>query len=791
MSRDCIESDGEPMKLDVKAESYGGYGLDPRRPGEPPKHTSISSNASSFLDVATPSGLMTSIDSGYRSSIFPFTSITSAISKAEEQELITRTEDRVISPEPNEEEPTTLTTTDERPVTIVRQPTPTHVTLCDSNYTKRVDNFFNVFVDGLSLREDTVYCVMNIDAVKAVGFGIKTDRVVPCIRLFATSKRPTLVRDAATHIMTSLLNLRNILVSLDDCMECLELDDFTSAKIRPEELTGRPGEQFKVNDGIVRGTIGYYMKAQLDLTIGGRSETLSKHFGVTCAHCAFPVNAVTRLIVDVCRNKEIQEKFQHYPLRGLYEHMWSDREHKVFHAKSKQEAQNGIGRPPVYSSSGYIYERELCLIKGSICCSEMRQLINEKISYEDDSSAHPPQREYNFVVSKFGMIPKDCSVPLPSYLFKNLTRDCETYHFPFNVDVALLELTESPSSDPNHCLQSSAIGHTLTIDKNKHSRFFTSNHVTRIPGSHVNLARLPENDQCGLKVEERPLVSICDSLQRSPISSPLSLSGAPPPLNNPPFTRSDSNDIPIEHKEDAVKGAVKRLGAPLVALGRNIFGLKESNKLELQTLSHQASDDRPPVRSIDVRNDEFCLEFVHKNESNKLQRRSFPTVKWNYKNMEQSRQFIKGGDSGSSLFIMTKDGQGKKRPVLLGVVNSAYTATRVDFVKDVLSHDVLMYMTSELEKQLTMTDNTLHDDFISSCQSIKTRVEFNNDLRFLDRLADAPNTTREKDEICSIIKEKHQFVRSLAKPTEIPIGAIPSASCLVTFKLTECIDCKS
>jgi hypothetical protein len=50
------------------------------------------------LDVATPSGLMTSIDSGYRSSIFPFTSITSAISKAEEQELITRTEDRVISP---------------------------------------------------------------------------------------------------------------------------------------------------------------------------------------------------------------------------------------------------------------------------------------------------------------------------------------------------------------------------------------------------------------------------------------------------------------------------------------------------------------------------------------------------------------------------------------------------------------------------------------------------------------------------------------------------------------------
>ena len=594
------------------------------------------------------------------------------------------------------------------------------------------------------------YC--SIDKVDAIAFGVKCDRVVPCIRVFTqfNGEKSELIYDVARQLSTAVLNQKNVLLSVEDCTHYIEVGDYEDSKIYPEELMGYPGEQFSVHGGT--GTIGYYLRADLQLNIGGTTKSIAQHFAITCSHCVFPNRIIDTLRTAARTNPSVHQKIQDYPFAQLYEHMWEHSSHRKHHygfaCTSHLLPQ---GHPGAYS--GFPYENELLMIKGAISCSEVRDIVNENVIYEDHHNSHLPHRKYTYVTSKYGMIPKHFSMPLPNYIFNHYGN---IYHIPFSVDVAALKV-EDAGLDDKHCLEN-IIESTVDGSYNelRCCNIFGSTYRQQIC-PHYGLLKLPESQKdLPLAVENVSIQQQISPLEES-LPSQFLITTTP-------------------KKKGSAFDQMYRLGKTAVANGRNMFGLREQTKLQLQVMSNQ-HDGRNLIRTLDIGNDDFCLEFVHRNQTNRQQKRCFPTVKWKKK----STEFIKRGDSGSSLFIVTKDENNIDKPVLLGVVGSANTATRVDFVKDVLSHDLLTYMTSELKKCLKQMED---EPFNLLCDTIERRVQFKSEL---SELNSSPQTERKN--ICSRIQEKHRFVKSLETSVGLPINDTQWGS--VSFRLRECIrDCK-
>lgn len=304
-------------------------------------------------------------------------------------------------------------------------------------------------------------CQHRSDAVESLGFGIGSDRVIPCIRIYtkeSKDKWDLLKKEVAMYITDAAKETDNVLLSPEDCLRCLEVDNFNNSIIYPEELMGFPGEQFKVSPGVVKGTIGCYLKAELKLGIQGRTICFTKHFALTCAHCVIPVNIITRLVHDACNDDGIQKKIQQYPLTDLYNYMWK---HSLYQGMLQyphdHQSQRQQSNPDAYD--GFSFDQELCMIQGALCFEEMRALINEKLKYDDYEYETRSQhvQTYNYVCSKYGMIPQHFHLPLPHYIFKNVSNTGQVdFHLPFNIDIGVLEITEGmPQLDYTHCIGAS------------------------------------------------------------------------------------------------------------------------------------------------------------------------------------------------------------------------------------------------------------------------------------------------------------------------------------------------
>lgn len=263
-----------------------------------------------------------------------------------------------------------------------------------------------------------------------------------------------LKKEVAKYITDATKETDNVLLSPEDCLRCLEVDNFDNSIIYPEELMGYPGEQFKVSPGVVKGIIGCYLKAELKLGIQGRTICFTKHFALTCAHCVIPVHIISRLVRDARNDVGIQNKIQQYPLTDLYNYMWK---HSLYQSMLQYPrdypSHQQQSKPNAFD--GFSFDQEFCMIQGALCFEEMRALINEKLGYDDYETTY--SQKYKYVCSKYGMIPRRFHLPLPHYIFKNESNTGQVdFHLPFNIDIGVLEINENmPQLDYTHCIGAS------------------------------------------------------------------------------------------------------------------------------------------------------------------------------------------------------------------------------------------------------------------------------------------------------------------------------------------------
>ena len=265
-----------------------------------------------------------------------------------------------------------------------------------------------------------------------------------------------LKKEVAKYITDAAKETDNVLLSPEDCLRCLEVDNFNNSIIYPEELMGYPGEQFIVSRGAVKGIIGCYLKAELKLGIQGRTICFTKHFALTCAHCVIPVHIISGLVRDARNNVGIQNKIQQYPLTDLYNYMWK---HSLYQSMLRYPrdytSHQQQSKPNAFD--GFNVDQEFCMIQGALCFEEMRALINEKLGYDDYKTTCRHVQKYKYVCSKYGMIPRRFHLPLPHYIFKNESNTGQVdFHLPFNIDIGVLEINENmPQLDYTHCIGAS------------------------------------------------------------------------------------------------------------------------------------------------------------------------------------------------------------------------------------------------------------------------------------------------------------------------------------------------
>ena len=285
--------------------------------------------------------------------------------------------------------------------------------------------------------------------VEALGFGIKSNRVIPCIKIYTnvlTERHPFVLADAAIHVKKAVeFHEAGLQLNLDDYVNFMEADDCNRAIFHPEELMGKPGEPFHVNNGACYGTISYYMKADLVLRNRfGDQLSYAKHFGITCAHCTIPVRDIP-VLKNRIKEAHIQDIYKNYPLDDLYDSMWH---HSIYPLHDHSEHHDHTGRrrkgdPLVFSNLQY--DCEHCMIQGTICCDPFRELINHELKFTSPrkNETDTPDYKYRYVCSKYGMIPKYYHLPLPKYIFEN-GQNSTNYHLPCNVDIGVLEVVRSP-----------------------------------------------------------------------------------------------------------------------------------------------------------------------------------------------------------------------------------------------------------------------------------------------------------------------------------------------------------
>lgn len=207
---------------------------------------------------------------------------------------------------------------------------------------------------------------------------------------------------------------------------------------------------------------------------------------------------------------------------------------------------------------------------------------------------------------------------------------------------------------------------------------------------------------------------------------------------------------------------------------------KKQNKIRLRILGCcSKTDQRPPVRTLKVKKEDFCLEFVHKNGE---QHRSFPTIRWkgvDGNTAKEGGKFIKKGDSGSPLFVVIKENR-MERLILLGTINSANTASRVDFTRDVISPDICLYMLSQLTDILeTKPEN---EEFLSLCTAARKRIDMSKKLMILGQAKDISD----KEQVYRDIKGLSHAMQDIANGRGLSLGR----NGLIKFEMTPCIsDC--
>ena len=648
--------------------------------------------------------------------------------------------------------------------------------------------------------------------VDALGFGIKRDRVVPCLKIYTSlpqTKWPSLQEEVVRHLMDAVTKA-NLQTDDDDyhsIMNYIEFDNTVNSVFHPEDLmsSSSPGDQFRIPEEALKGTIGYYIKGKLKVFNADTAASHEKHFAVTCAHCVVPTHLMWSVISDADEHKMIKTLCENYPINLLYNHMWEDDGHSSFFKRildhlKHHAADMSNGGPLQYS--GYKHKEKLCFIKASICPRGMREVLKDKIKYVEEQGTSS-QPSYEYVLSKFGMIPENFTTPLiPGYILQDDGSPCcrdnccrgdgkAAYNFPFNVDVGILEVKEpckrhslcsalektsalvSVSSfdedDPNHPVKKEA----FKYEKKSHQQFAgpTSGHT-----NHPTCSQ--SRDQKPVSRDQRPVSHDGVTPCRGQSAHPHCLNQFPPHACDKRQTLTTESDqehafIATEKRRECkeeVKDRLRQAASTAVASGINLFSDREEKHLKLQVLSSQKGrngKDRPHRRTMTIKNNQFCLEFVHRNPKNRSQVRSFPTIKW--KPSPDQNDFIIPGDSGSSLFLVHTDPTTEQdQLVLLGIAGSASTGTRVDFIREVISPDLCHYMISELLK-----DESLDQNLRYACENFQGRLAIGKQLQRLSKIHNK--------------KDLHQQIREIQDNLQKKSYTCSMSGSKVEFEITECI----
>ena len=400
-------------------------------------------------------------------------------------------------------------------------------------------------------------------------------------------------KEVAKYITDAAKETDNVLLSPEDCLRCLEVDNFNNSIIYPEELMGYPGEQFIVSRGAVKGIVGCYLKAELKLGIQGKTICFTKHFALTCAHCVIPVNIITGLVHDARNDVGIQKKIQQYPLTDLYNYMWK---HSLYQSMLQYPRDHHSHRQQSKPSAfdGFSFDQELCMIQGALCFEEMRALINGKLSYADYETYSQCGQTYKYVCSKYGMIPRRFHLPLPHYIFKNESNTGRVdFHLPFNIDIGVLEITEdAPQLDYTHCIGASyhymsnigelsskpmAIDHAPSALSHKELR----DSQFRKEMSHIIPSQLSEYSKPYGLVEPKTAYSRQDSITSSEAYPSLTISpnptghGLPTPHSKPDCTTLSVPDLPFSRSISKDSDCEESLSSPVIdtVLGHQTIGL--------------------------------------------------------------------------------------------------------------------------------------------------------------------------------------------------------------------------
>ena len=234
------------------------------------------------------------------------------------------------------------------------------------------------------------------------------------------------------------------------------------------------------------------------------------------------------------------------------------------------------------------------------------------------------------------------------------------------------------------------------------------------PSKYFKTYPLKQTDPCkAFKDSTSDLAGDATTLQSDSHLLPRTLSTTAPrivthdatPHNSPESSlEADNNSSSIkpaavlgkDRKEPLPAEMLKKAQSHIDSLLRHYLYSKKKNKIRLRILGCRSKvDKRPAVRTLKVKKEDFCLEFIHKNGA---QHRSFPTIRWkgvNGNTAKEGVEFIKKGDSGSPLFVVIKENR-IEQLILIGTVNSATTASRIDFTRDTISPDICLYMLSQL-----------------------------------------------------------------------------------------------
>ena len=688
--------------------------------------------------------------------------------------------------------------------------------------------------------------------VEALGFGIKSNRVVPCIKIYTkvpAELHPSVLADAAIHVKKAVeFHEAGLQLNLEDYINFMEADDYNRAIFHPEELLSKPGEPFDVNTGASYGTISYYMKTDLVLhNRFGDQLSYTKHFGITCAHCTIPV-CDTSSFKHRIKPPDMEEIYKNYPLDDLYDSMWHHSEYPLCdHSECHQK-----NYPLVFTNLQY--DCDYHMIKGSTCHHSFGNVTNQDLEFESprDDEMNTPDCIYRYVCSKYGMIPKYYHLPLPRCIFE-FGKNSTNYHLPCNVDIGVLEVKGNPSNitslDNSHHLQNAYQtvrtdqSSQLSIDHLPHNKYKPSyrkpfqgdyKHVMIHKSVHrknkivknlamqfhhslrtkqtapegtstdylhdMNTPQIPpvyersvsndSTDSIELSIPPFPVLNRTDHSFRSPVSP------NPQPLDDYQIRGNEyTQQFGYPHKETLQENTMADFKNIVTATSRYIFGKKEAEHLCLHVLSHQIKDKGSSTRTLVVRNRDFCLEIVHKNPKVKQQQRSFPAIKWkgvDGNNSINGNDFIRPGDSGAPLFVIQKNENGENEMVLLGTVCSTIAATRVDFTQEVLFPDILIYMNSQLKGNESWKRGSsvpVIREFESLCTSVDESVSIDKQL---EKLRLCKTMAERKTMICEEIKSYCRKMRHIRDGGYGVCYNTPdsskSAYGLVSFQMTPCID---